>query len=645
MAQKNLDVTGHNLGNIGTVGFTRQRVDTSSLSISSFQYWQSRISRLSLAGQGVTAFGVSQIRNEYLDKRYRDVVPQARELDVKLRIMNELETTLDTIDNYALLHAFNELKSQLEQVSLVQADAREMTSQIRNQVRNISNMMRVYHNELTQMLDRNVTELKNSVTATNQLIDKIVEYNKAITGEYLTDAGRIMMGQGVSEYGPLELLDQRNLLLDELAEYGNIEVFQNNNGSVRVTLAGVTIIDDTFSSKLVMHDFYDFNAAVITFSNGTEFRPKNGEIKAYMDMVSGNGPYAVGRYQSSEYGIPYYIQALNAFAAGFASLMNNTNHADLDNPDTWSRTLIWGGFEMNADGTPRQATDIDGNLLFELNADGTQNLNAPIYVKAKVDASNIKVSDNWLADSMLIGHTFLETAVSNYTAGVQAAGSVFLAPNGNYYLVTGTNSVDTAARDIADVDTWGDVVQILPRAQAANLFAPTRTNYAHNEVFLCPNTNVFYQVTTDHPVGTTIGNLHEAREAVPPRIVAVGVSESRWQAANLDGSNLLRFVRALETPQSWGRSADFNGNAFEYLMFLSDRLATGIKFTQEQLDIAMDTVNTLLDNRDAISGVSETEEGINMLTYQKWFNASARLMTTMDEALDTIINRMGRVGL
>jgi flagellar hook-associated protein 1 FlgK len=139
--------------------------------------------------------------------------------------------------------------------------------------------------------------------------------------------------------------------------------------------------------------------------------------------------------------------------------------------------------------------------------------------------------------------------------------------------------------------------------------------------------------------------LHEAREAVPPRIVAVGVSESRWQAANLDGSNLLRFVRALETPQSWGRSADFNGNAFEYLMFLSDRLATGIKFTQEQLDIAMDTVNTLLDNRDAISGVSETEEGINMLTYQKWFNASARLMTTMDEALDTIINRMGRVGL
>jgi flagellar hook-associated protein 1 FlgK len=61
--------------------------------------------------------------------------------------------------------------------------------------------------------------------------------------------------------------------------------------------------------------------------------------------------------------------------------------------------------------------------------------------------------------------------------------------------------------------------------------------------------------------------------------------------------------------------------------------------------MAMGTMQVLLDNRDAVSGVCETEEGINMLKFQRWFNASARLMTSMDEALDIIINRMGRVGL
>ena len=128
-------------------------------------------------------------------------------------------------------------------------------------------------------------------------------------------------------------------------------------------------------------------------------------------------------------------------------------------------------------------------------------------------------------------------------------------------------------------------------------------------------------------------------------IERIGPHYGEWRAANLDGSNLLRFVQALEDHRAWGRSMDFNGSAFGYLQFLSDRLGTGIEFVENMFDMTMDTVNTLLDNRDGISAVSDYEEGINMMTYQKWYNASARLMTTMDEALDTIINRMGRVGL
>jgi len=115
--------------------------------------------------------------------------------------------------------------------------------------------------------------------------------------------------------------------------------------------------------------------------------------------------------------------------------------------------------------------------------------------------------------------------------------------------------------------------------------------------------------------------------------------------ADLDGTNLQRFIRELESDRSWGNVLDFNGCAFGILQFISNRLAQGIEYTSHEFDVAMATVNTLLDNRDAVSGVCETEEGIHMLKYQRWFNASARLMTTMDEALDTIINRMGRVGL
>ena len=49
--------------------------------------------------------------------------------------------------------------------------------------------------------------------------------------------------------------------------------------------------------------------------------------------------------------------------------------------------------------------------------------------------------------------------------------------------------------------------------------------------------------------------------------------------------------------------------------------------------------------RMSVSGVSENEELTNMVKYQHAYNASARMITTVDEMIDVIINRMGRVGL
>lgn len=48
--------------------------------------------------------------------------------------------------------------------------------------------------------------------------------------------------------------------------------------------------------------------------------------------------------------------------------------------------------------------------------------------------------------------------------------------------------------------------------------------------------------------------------------------------------------------------------------------------------------NALLKQRDSISGVSIDEEMTNLLTYQKAYQASAKIVTTVDEMLDTILN-------
>jgi flagellar hook-associated protein 1 FlgK len=45
-----------------------------------------------------------------------------------------------------------------------------------------------------------------------------------------------------------------------------------------------------------------------------------------------------------------------------------------------------------------------------------------------------------------------------------------------------------------------------------------------------------------------------------------------------------------------------------------------------------------------LEGVSLDEETTNMLKYQHAYQAAARVITTMDEALNTVINNMGLVG-
>ena len=59
--------------------------------------------------------------------------------------------------------------------------------------------------------------------------------------------------------------------------------------------------------------------------------------------------------------------------------------------------------------------------------------------------------------------------------------------------------------------------------------------------------------------------------------------------------------------------------------------------------------DSITSNADAaqasVSGVSYDDEVTNLLTYQRAYQASSRVLTTVDQTLDTLINHTGVVGL
>lgn len=113
----------------------------------------------------------------------------------------------------------------------------------------------------------------------------------------------------------------------------------------------------------------------------------------------------------------------------------------------------------------------------------------------------------------------------------------------------------------------------------------------------------------------------------------------------LQNTNVLFLLSKFEKGVKFGNENDFKGDIYQYISFISDRLAEKISYETSRNETAKSTVDTLLDARDEVSGVQMDEEGINMLNYQKWYSASSRMLTTLDDALDKLINGTGRVGL
>jgi flagellar hook-associated protein 1 FlgK len=126
-----------------------------------------------------------------------------------------------------------------------------------------------------------------------------------------------------------------------------------------------------------------------------------------------------------------------------------------------------------------------------------------------------------------------------------------------------------------------------------------------------------------------------------PNLIAAA---SSWNGAGEPG-NGANFTNILNTIRNAGQGA-LGGVSFEdYYSGVVTGIGTQAQAAQRNAENSDVLVDMAMSRRTQVSGVSMDEEMTNMLRFQHAYNASARVLTTMDEALDTIINRMGRVGL
>ena len=216
-SQKRLDIVGQNLSNMNTQGYTRQQLETSSLNYSN------PISRYMNGSQIAVGFGVSmdkvsQIRDPYLDAQYRAQINKSGYSDTLQSALDTLSKALDESSIDGIRTAFDDVQSTLTNLQDKGNDS-VYESELRSRMQSLTNLLNDAARQIEAAEKAELSKLDGTGTSEQGAVDKVNDILRQIGNLNHQIKQNQVLGQQ-----SLELLDERNSLLDELASYIPIEV-------------------------------------------------------------------------------------------------------------------------------------------------------------------------------------------------------------------------------------------------------------------------------------------------------------------------------------------------------------------------------------------------------------------------------------
>src|SRR5665213_1761853 len=223
--QQALDITGENITNASTPGYTRQKVSLATTpSLQTAPGVQ--------LGTGVTVTGYQRIRDAFLDVQYRAQNMLQGSAQASQDGLGQVENVINEPSSTGLNSLLSSYWSSLQAVSNAPANmaARqalvESATSLAQGFNGISSQLATIQSQTTQ----NIGLTLQQINAGGATIQKL---NAAIATA--TASGNT----------PNDLLDQRDSALDSLSSLGSVSSVGNSDGTITVSFDGVTLTDGT----------------------------------------------------------------------------------------------------------------------------------------------------------------------------------------------------------------------------------------------------------------------------------------------------------------------------------------------------------------------------------------------------------------
>jgi flagellar hook-associated protein 1 len=304
-----LEITGQNISNVNTEGYTRQRA-----SLVQTQPINSAIGQI---GTGVRVDGIERIRDAFVDlairKQASEVGSEAAQVDTYDR-MESIFTSSNTSNLDSMIGEF--FDSIYDVVNAPEETGLRHTTIVEAQA--LAQQIQFVNAELDQLrIDLN-SAVKDGVTEINSLLQSIGTLNKDIVK---IEAG----STGTAN----DMRDQRDLKLKELAEMTNITTHEMQTGEINVSINGNNVVFGSTVSTLATQ-----------LKPGDELPVHEVVVESSGSKIDFTGGLMHGYIESRDTNIVKYTDRLDDLSRGLIDTINrqHTQGMGLRGFDTYTST-------------------------------------------------------------------------------------------------------------------------------------------------------------------------------------------------------------------------------------------------------------------------------------------------------------------
>lgn len=290
-SQYGINITGHNLANATTPGYTRQRVNLAPVRGMEGPY--------GVIGGGVEVVGLERLRDAIIDATYRREVSFRSNIDFQRGILEQIEAAVAELTPAGVSNALSGLFDAWSELATNPAGLTQ-----RDGVRQAASVLIQRLNNIAVRFSQIVTEVESNLGADikrfNQIVAEIANLNRAIVKAEA-------LGTPAAD-----LRDARDAALDRLAELMEIRTVEQDDGSVTV-IAGDAILVDRATYREI-----EFRLAGTTYSIHYVGEP----IQLYV-----SGGRIGGELEILNAIIPGVTAELDAFVHTLVTEVNNLHRA------------------------------------------------------------------------------------------------------------------------------------------------------------------------------------------------------------------------------------------------------------------------------------------------------------------------------